>query len=307
MPGRTIRDPETPQLPPLPQAATATPIRAGFDSLSFSASTRSRRLLLPLDRFSSPDGTFIRQKKLPRLPSRSAPWVLRLEYTHVPTGHRLFVFLDRTVQAVPPVYCRLTAAPGRLFSLREAMALSSLIGKRLGLFSMQVSQIELTADFPVTPLQFEQLGRWLRVPWGKGPIRVGTTGPRSFYWGTRRSRRVTKLYWKTEAGASVARLEHTYRSEALRSIGVTEPQDLLTVDWAAVAARRAWFVQVDPRGSRRTRDARLQARSMVLTMGFGPWLAGKPQRYRAWLSTKLVPLPIQENLEAAFRRLSEGS
>jgi len=94
--------------------------------------------------------------------------------------------------------------------------------------------------------------------------------------------------------------------KALRRIGLTRPTDLLAVDWAGMAARAGRFVELDVP---RYRDSASLGwlRSVPLMMGFSAlrhMARMRTARGRRWLRSRLVDMPLQEDLERAFAALS---
>lgn len=170
----------------------------------------------------------------------------------------------------------------------------------------QLSQIELTADFDLPEHDLGRLNSWLRVRYGGGLWTRGSVRKTS-YWGKRRSARQTKQYFKVEAGPAVIRLEHTFRRNFLWRKGVNDLQDLLRVDWADVARRRAEWVELDLAGIKRVKPADVALWFRLLDEGLESVLGTLPPNQRRRVLERLKPLPIQMNLEAAFAHLTVSS
>ncbi len=195
------------------------------------------------------------------------------------------------------------SGPGRLLSPQTIRYLLAPVAAEFRL-DLKVSHVELAADFDVDVRTFERLGALMWVPRTGWPRRVGGH-PRSFYWGSRRSACQTKLYMKDEAGRSFVRLEHTFRRKALRRMGVHRPTDLLTFDWARAASRRGRFVELDiVRRTLHSQSLVIHVRAFMLSMGLKPVIRPNSPRYQRWMKSRLVPLPVQTNLEAALATLS---
>ncbi len=292
--------------------ANITPFQVGLDALSFSStspifSPPSAPESFP-PRLEAPQtmGAYLLKGAPKRRPTNRFPWTLRVEYIHEPEGHRLILFTHRSQLCVPLVFLKLIPGPGRLLSPQDVLHLLAPLSAyfRLNLGHLKVSQVELAADFDVDFRTFERLGAvmWIpRVPW---PRRVGDSPP-SFYWGSRRSSCQTKLYLKGEAGRSSGRLEHTFRRNALRRMGIHRPTDLLAVDWARAASRRGRFVELEiARPTRRPQSLVIHLRAFMLSLGLKPVIRPNAPRYQRWMKSRLVPLPVQENLEAALSKPS---
>ncbi len=249
-------------------------------------------------------GTFRLKKTRKRRHSKNFPWALRVEYLHEPDGHRLILFTDRSRLSAPRVFLKLMSGPGRLLSPQTVRHLLAPVAAHFRL-DLRVSQVELAADFDVDFRTFERLASIMVVPRTGWPRRVRTT----FYWGSRRSGCQTKMYWKKdEAGRSFARLEHTFRRKALRRMGINRPTDLLTFDWARAASKRGRFVELDI--VRRTPcqpSLAVHLRAFMLSMGLKPVIRPNSPRYQRWMKSRLVPLPVQTNLEAELAKLSAQS
>ncbi len=109
-----------------------------------------------------------------------------------------------------------------------------------------------------------------------------------------------------ESCEAFGRLELTFHRPALRRLGVRREADLVTAEWATIAARFGRFCEIDTRPARLDPVAIKLRRSAVIWKGFETELAGKSPAYRRWINGRLRPLPVQRNLEAAFRRLNEA-
>ena len=284
-----------------------TPFQVGMDALSFSSS----RFRPPSPHEGFPTrfdalanaGTFHLKTPVKRRPTERFPWTLRVEYIHKPEGHRLIIFTHRSRFCGPRAFLKLISGPGRLLSPSQVRLLLAPVAAHFGL-DLKVSQVELAADFDVDVRTFESLGRVMWVPRTRWPRRVGDNPP-TFYWGSRKSGCQTKLYMKKEAGKTFARLEHTFRRKALRRMGIHRPTDLLTVDWAQAASKRGRFVELDI--VRRTAcqpSLAVHLRAFLLSMGLKRVIRPNSARYQRWMKSRLVPLPVQTNLEAALATLS---
>jgi len=292
--------------------ANITPFQVGLDTLSFSSTSpffsppSAPESFLP--RLETPVivGAYLLKGAHRRRSTSRFPWTLRVEYIHKPEGHSVIMFMHRSQLYVPLLYLKLIPAPGRLLSPQDVLHLLAPLSAyfSLNLGHLKVSQVELAADFDIDHRTFERLGSVMWVSRTGWPRRVGDSPP-SFYWGSRRSSCQTKLYMKGEAGRSYGRLEHTFRRNALRRIGVHQPTDLLSVDWARVASKRGRFVELDiARPTRRPQSLVVHLRAFMLSLGLKPVIRPNVPCYQRWMRSRLVPLPIQENLEAALAKLS---
>ena len=302
---------ERPYPPILAHVAHVSPFRVGLDALSLSVPPF--RPDLPTAHFFSTlepprtCGAFRLKANFERRPTDRYFWTRRAEYVHDPAGHLLTLFSDRTRLSVPALFLKLRPAPGRLFSPREVVDLLAPVQAALRLPFLRLSRIELAADFAIGQESFERLGSYLWVPRIEGFHRVGT--PRdlpTFYWGSRRSARQVKLYWKREADEGCARVEYTFRRRALRRMGITRTFDLLSLDWPRLAARHGRFVELDTGRTRRSAFVVMVLRDMLLHAGVSPVLRMKGPRYRRWIKGRLIPLPVQANLEAALAALPQS-
>ncbi len=292
-----------------------TPFQVGMDALSFSSTSPIFSLPSAPESFpprlEAPQtmGAYLLKGAPRRRPTERFPWALRVEYLHQPHGHRLIMFTHRSQLCVPLLFLKLIPAPGRLLSPQDVLHLLAPLSAyfSLNLGHLKVSQVELAADFDVDVRTFEGLGRVMWVPRTRWPRRVGNNPP-TFYWGSRRSSCQTKLYMKGEAGRSYGRLEHTFRRNALRRMGVHRPTDLLTFDWARAASRRGRFVELDI--VRRTPcppSLAVHLRAFLLSMGLKRVIRPNSARYQRWMKSRFIPLPVQSNLEAALATLSATS
>ncbi len=292
--------------------ANINPFQVGLDTLSFSSSSP---IFFPASapesfpqRLEAPQtmGAYLLKGAPKRRPTNRFPWTLRVEYIHEPEGHRLILFTHRSRLCVPLVFLKLIPGPGRLLSPQDVLHLLAPLSAYFHLYPgyLKISRVELAADFNIDQRTLERLASVMWVPRTGWPRRVGDN-PSSFYWGSRRSSVQTKLYMKGEAGRSFGRLEHTFRRNALRRMGLHHPTGLPTFDWARAASRRGRFVELDTaRPTRRPQSLVIHLRAFMLSLGLKPVIRPNVLRYQRWMKSRLVPLPVQENLEAALAKLS---
>ena len=292
-----------------------TPFQVGMDALSFSStspifSSPSAPESFP-PRLEAPQtmGAYLLKGAPRRRPTERFPWALRVEYLHQPHGHRLILFTHRSQLCVPLLFLKLIPGPGRLLSPQDVLHLLAPLSAyfSLNLGHLKVSQVELAADFDIDQRTLQRLASVMWVPRTGWPRRVGDNPP-TFYWGSRRSSCQTKLYMKGEAGRSYGRLEHTFRRNALRRMGIHRPADLLTFDWARAASKRGRFVELDiVRRTLHSQSLALHLRAFLLSMGLKRVIRPNSARYQRWMKSRLVPLPVQTNLEAELAKLSAQS
>ncbi len=292
-----------------------TPFQVGMDALSFSSTSPIFSLPSAPESFpprlEAPQtmGAYLLKGAPRRRPTERFPWALRVEYLHQPHGHRLIIFTHRSQLCVPLLFLKLIPAHGRLLSPQDVLHLLAPLSAyfRLNLGHLKVSQVELAADFDIDQRTLQRLASVMWVPRTAWPRRVGEDPP-TFYWGSRRSSCQTKFYMKEEAGKTFARLEHTFRRNALRRMGVHRPTDLLTFDWARAASKRGRFVELDiaPR-TLHSQSLVIHVRAFMLSMGLKPVIRPNSPRYQRWMKSRFIPHPVQTNLEAALATLSATS
>jgi len=292
--------PYPPALGRLPEAA---PFRVGFHKLAVSGRGPWDRLPRPFPASMPLAGagvTLVKQSRRKRRPTKNFTYTRMTRYVVQPQGHKVTVFTEPLSGMFPALHVKLVPVPGALFTPMEAVGLIEGLARALR-FPLRLSAVELAADCRISVHSFERLGGWF---WPARVVRWRRRGPqwpRTFYWGSGRSGRQVKLYWKRdEPGDAVARLEFTFRRGLLKAAGLDRPRDLLAADWAGLAARCGRFVELDFARARHLRFLR-PLRSVALLCGLP---AAQRMMERRRLREHLVDLPVQRNLEDALARLS---